>query len=85
MAFDITVKHYEATHAGSKKQSREVCALMGLPEDAFLMENVDVTAFHDGRAIVTVQIAKVLTDGEFAQLRQILHLDPLLTEESPSR
>jgi hypothetical protein len=85
MAFDITVKHYEATHAGSKKQSREVCALMGLPEDAFLMENVDLTAFHDGRAIVTVQIAKVLTEEEYAQLRQILHLDPVLTMEPTAR
>jgi hypothetical protein len=85
MAFDITVKHYEATHAGSKKQSREVSALMGLPEDSFLMENVDVTAFHDGRAIATVQISKVLTAEEWLALRQILHIEPILTSEPPAR
>jgi hypothetical protein len=85
MAFEVKVTHFVPTSAGSKTQAREVNALMGLPEDAFLMENVDVTAFQDGRAIVTVQITNPLTAEEHAQLRHILRLSPLLTPEPPSR
>ena len=85
MAFEVKVTHYVPTSAGSLTQMRQVNALMGLPEDACLMEDVDVTAFSDGKAIVRVEIAKVLTVEEYRSLREILRIEPLLTPESPPR
>jgi len=75
MAFDVNTQEWVATSQDSGNQSRQICALMGLPEDSALMENVDIQAFRDGRAAVTVRIAKVLTVEEHMTLRAILGLD----------